>query len=769
MEETQVMNFDETFDRSDIEDETPIISGWMEIDNRRHELKEGTIKVGRDPSTCKIVIGNEKTVSKEHAVLEVDNTCVTLMDLGSRNKTRIGKMVLKPNVRYALQGGERIKFGAVQGTFITNEKFNDSDSDLCSDSVLNEETPSKRKGCNESSDNSMISPTPQISTKNFTNITSPKTVNESIEENQMSDNSLLISPTPISKTPLVKQVIPETPAHSSRLNGSPFSQGVISQSTPFTSYAKSLKSFTPPAFFSPISDNDGKDLKMISLEDCTKAEDCDVKNIFNVSQNRKEGSESYNTDESTDSEDDFLAPEKTEKNRNDDITTMATQPFVKEDEISKVGDEGDDDTQDILKAFNDNESVEPDNTQDVLEAFEECTQKPEVGIISEVATQQFDKTNSGTMFKRPFVCTLKTNKAKEKTEEKCFDIFDAPTQVFIPDGKEFKDDDKSNNVDIFDIPTQIFDRDSCINNDRTVKPKRDIFEAPTQVFEAPTQVFEAPTQVFEAPTQVFEAPTQVFEAPTQVFEAPTQIFHPSKDVMSISEEKYGTVTSDNSNSSKTVDLSSGHSSRDFNLRESEKNSDISDKDQPGLENPSKNGDSLSDDEDMRQTVPFSYTTFMGNEDFDATQKDDDVTESCEDIPVHTVLDKRVTKNEEKVDHSNDDNVDEDDTDSVASENLLPEESDIHDENLEVTQKFSCDNIPESTKVTSDKTNENSDEEGSNASETLLQDDQIRDEDLEPTQKFSYSLISEKNAKSSKLDSSLSKNGERTFSNRFCRF
>ncbi|RXG70394.1 hypothetical protein Avbf_00379 [Armadillidium vulgare] len=370
MEETQVMNFDETFDRSDIEDETPIIIGWMEIDNRRHELKEGTIKVGRDPSTCKIVIGNEKTVSKEHAVLEVDKTCVTLMDLGSRNKTRIGKMVLKPNVRYALQGGERIRFGAVQGTFINNEKFNDSDSDLCSDSVLNEETPSKRKGCNESSDNSVISPTPQISTKN---ITSPKTVNESI-------------------------VIPETPAHCSRLNESPFSQGVISQSTPFTSYAKSLKSFTPPAFFSPISDNGGKDLKMISLEDCTKAEDCVVKSIFNVSQNPKEGSESYNTDESTDSEEDFLAPEKTKKNTKDDITTMATQPFVKEDEISKVGDEGDDDTQDILKAFNENESVEPDNTQDVLEAFEECTQKPEVGIISEAATQQFDKTNSGTMF-----------------------------------------------------------------------------------------------------------------------------------------------------------------------------------------------------------------------------------------------------------------------------------------------------------------------------------------------------------------------------------
>ncbi|KAL7644575.1 UNVERIFIED_CONTAM: hypothetical protein RMT77_004112 [Armadillidium vulgare] len=758
MEETQVMNFDETFDRSDIEDETPIIIGWMEIDNRRHELKEGTIKVGRDPSTCKIVIGNEKTVSKEHAVLEVDKTCVTLMDLGSRNKTRIGKMMLKPNVRYALQGGERIRFGAVQGTFITNEKFHDSDSDLCSDSVLNEETPSKRKGCNESSDNSVISPTPQISTKN---ITSPKTVNESIEENQMSDNSLLISPTPISKTPLVKQgfcskaslVIPETPAHCSRLNESPFSQGVISQSTPFTSYAKSLKSFTPPAFFSPISDNGGKDLKMISLEDCTKAEDCVVKSIFNVSQNPKEGNESYNTDESTDSEEDFLAPEKTKKNTKDDITTMATQPFVKEDEISKVGDEGDDDTQDILKAFNDNESVEPDNTQDVLEAFEECTQKPEVGIISEAATQQFDKTNSGTMFKRPFVCTLKTNKAnKEKTEEKCFDIFDAPTQVFIPDGKECKDDDKSNNVDIFDMPTQIFERDSCINNIRTEKPKRDIFEAPTQVFEAPTQVFEAPTQVFEAPTQVFEAPTQVFEAPTQVF-------HPSKDVMSISEKKYGTVTSDNSNSSKTVDLSSGHSSRDFNLPESEKNKDISDKDQPGLENPSKSGDSLSDDEDMRETVPFSYTTFMGNEDFDATQKDDDVTESYEDIPVHTVLDKRVSKNEEKVDLSNDDNIDGDDTDSVASENLLPEESDIHDGNLEVPQKFSCDNIPESSKVTFDKTNENSDEEGSIASETLLQEDQIRDEDLEPTQKFSYSLISEKKAKSSKLDSSLNKNGE----------
>ncbi len=63
---------------------------------RRVDLPErGVIEIGRDPS-CAVVL-DDSAVSKRHARLELDDTRVTLTDLGSKNGTRVGgNRITKP-------------------------------------------------------------------------------------------------------------------------------------------------------------------------------------------------------------------------------------------------------------------------------------------------------------------------------------------------------------------------------------------------------------------------------------------------------------------------------------------------------------------------------------------------------------------------------------------------------------------------------------------------------------------------------------------------
>ncbi|XP_063593832.1 centrosomal protein of 170 kDa-like [Penaeus indicus] len=98
------------------------IVAWLEIEGVRHEIFEGETKIGRDQATCGIVLQN-KVLSKEHALFDIEGETHTLADLGSMNKTRIGKMVLKPKVRYALHGEEQIRFGDIRAKYIINEKW----------------------------------------------------------------------------------------------------------------------------------------------------------------------------------------------------------------------------------------------------------------------------------------------------------------------------------------------------------------------------------------------------------------------------------------------------------------------------------------------------------------------------------------------------------------------------------------------------------------------------------------------------------------------
>ncbi|XP_042879397.1 uncharacterized protein LOC122257910 [Penaeus japonicus] len=113
------------------------VVAWLEIEGFRHEIFEGETKIGRDPATCGIVLQN-KVLSKEHALFDVEGEAHTLADLSSMNKTRIGRMVLKPQVRYALQGEEQIRFGDIRAKYIINEKsiIDDSGSETGSESML---------------------------------------------------------------------------------------------------------------------------------------------------------------------------------------------------------------------------------------------------------------------------------------------------------------------------------------------------------------------------------------------------------------------------------------------------------------------------------------------------------------------------------------------------------------------------------------------------------------------------------------------------------
>ncbi len=72
-------------------------------------LSAGQHSVGRLPGSSIFI--RESTISKEHAVLIVKRDGVYVMDLGSRNGTRIETMVLEPGKAMKVPRGFRIFFG----------------------------------------------------------------------------------------------------------------------------------------------------------------------------------------------------------------------------------------------------------------------------------------------------------------------------------------------------------------------------------------------------------------------------------------------------------------------------------------------------------------------------------------------------------------------------------------------------------------------------------------------------------------------------------
>lgn len=100
-------------------------------------LKPGCNVVGRSRS-CDVIIENF-AVSKQHAVIDVGADSCTIKDLGSQNKVKIGKRILKPHCVYNLDYNEEFTIAGLRARVLCDQKNganSDTGSDTCSESLL---------------------------------------------------------------------------------------------------------------------------------------------------------------------------------------------------------------------------------------------------------------------------------------------------------------------------------------------------------------------------------------------------------------------------------------------------------------------------------------------------------------------------------------------------------------------------------------------------------------------------------------------------------
>ncbi|GFN81430.1 mediator of DNA damage checkpoint protein 1 [Plakobranchus ocellatus] len=132
-------DFDQTqaiaFDDQDFNDDTDELgpegekkpAGYLKVllqkglNETSHPLYEGDNIIGRNQDTCHVYIPS-KSLSKEHACIQIVADVHMLFDKGSRNKTRRGKLILSPEVRYELRNNEELMFADVKCVYqIANE------------------------------------------------------------------------------------------------------------------------------------------------------------------------------------------------------------------------------------------------------------------------------------------------------------------------------------------------------------------------------------------------------------------------------------------------------------------------------------------------------------------------------------------------------------------------------------------------------------------------------------------------------------------------
>ena len=135
LESTQVLGGD-----NDDADPGDVKFGVLEIGEDQYDICGGETKIGRDP-LCKIWVKNP-SLSRVHAVIEADQDGVTIHDNKSSNGTKKGGMNMKPQVRYALEDGDRIKLGDLLATFkaVSRDAKNDNDVESnASDTLLDDD------------------------------------------------------------------------------------------------------------------------------------------------------------------------------------------------------------------------------------------------------------------------------------------------------------------------------------------------------------------------------------------------------------------------------------------------------------------------------------------------------------------------------------------------------------------------------------------------------------------------------------------------------
>ncbi|XP_042219191.1 uncharacterized protein LOC121864213 [Homarus americanus] len=436
LECTQVLS-DNWDDEGSVSGE-PCLAGWLEVYGIRHDIYEGETKIGRDAASCKIVL-QHKVLSNQHAVIDVEEGLHTIADLGSRNKTRLGKMILKPNVRYALQGGETITFGNVQTKYIVKPKEvqnNDSGSETGSESMFlldgSEDRPTSPVSTHRLSD---IIPATPATTRAHTTTTG-------------SDGNLFVSESPST-----------------------------SQSTPFPDKSTRMTVSESPNNLSAIrnldEDKDGSSF-FFEPSQPPKAKPTNTPEYSNAKPGRvsfeKSEIEESISDASTDIEDDEVPPQLFGENECQNVSNTS-HTTSRDKDNTKEGSEGDLPDSKVMGALNDKDSettgdseetknnnsntnIEEDIFNQPTQAFSIVEKSPKLaGNIS-------DRSNLSPIQKY-IDSTQEIMEAFELTDEKNIDDDDddtddetlLPTQPFI--ASQSPTCNKFQNVDD-DVPTQLF-------------------------------------------------------------------------------------------------------------------------------------------------------------------------------------------------------------------------------------------------------------------------------------------------------------------------
>ncbi|KAL4715729.1 hypothetical protein ACJJTC_006308 [Scirpophaga incertulas] len=99
--------------------------GFLGICGEKYPIKTGPNKIGRDPTTCSIVL-NLNSISRQHAVINILNQQeFMIMDLDSANKTKLMDKILQPYIPQPLSNGDMVQFGDVFGVFRLLEEDTD--------------------------------------------------------------------------------------------------------------------------------------------------------------------------------------------------------------------------------------------------------------------------------------------------------------------------------------------------------------------------------------------------------------------------------------------------------------------------------------------------------------------------------------------------------------------------------------------------------------------------------------------------------------------
>lgn len=580
MDETQALDctqaLDDWINEDDDSTEHSLVA-WLEVDGRRHDIHLGETKIGRDPETCQIVLHN-KVLSKQHAVFEVEGDIHTIADLGSMNKTRIGKMILKPNVRFALQGGESLRFGDVQAKYIIKPKIQNQDSGSETESEpmfsLNdsEEKPTSPVSSHHLSD--FIPETPAATKTNSTqiDIDSKTFVPESPSASQnthISENhTKLIVPESPDNISAVKIVCEENDdsfffdpsQHAKEKHVIASYKNSKVQLTHATARCEDFKireynsdvstdvedDDVPTQLFS--ESHAQKDLSTTNME-LSKNKENTLKN------NEKDMSDSgisMSRDTNTKSTDDDQSGNSNVSAEIEDIFNQPTQVYPVLDKSPKVA--RNTEYTDEMSPSVQNEAS--DSTQDIMNAFDLPVVKSSAKSQNihedddDVPTQLFLENEESPVFKKPFAMAPKTKKNlwdEIYSENVNADILEAATQQFSSDDHQSKT--VCNNDNIFVAPTLPFDDpDSSYKfqlQSKSVQKEKcsigifdDIFSQPTQLYSdsntdtinednIPTQHFDpAPKEELinnedkQVEKNQSDDELDIFNKPTQIFSTP---------------------------------------------------------------------------------------------------------------------------------------------------------------------------------------------------------------------------------------------------------